>query len=70
MFTVGGYDMQYAQNSNDTISWNNIVKAKSAHWTVRMSGFALGSQQMNLYTSYAIIDTGSSYNMVPKNDFN
>jgi len=35
-----------------------------------MSGFALGSKEMTLHTSYAIIDTGSSYNMVPSSDFN
>lgn len=69
MFTVGGYDMKYAQNGNDTLTWNNIVRSMDTHWTVRLSGFSIGSKKMNLNTNYAIIDTGSSYNLIPYSDY-
>ncbi len=59
----GGYDLQYAQD-NQTITWNNLVNDN--YWTVRLVDAKLGDNQFKLKTNKAIIDTGTSYILMPQ----
>jgi hypothetical protein len=65
--TFGGYDLKkHAPNS--TLSWNDLVSTD--YWTVRLSQVKLGNESIPLSTTRAILDTGTSYTVVPTADFN
>ena len=62
MFTIGGYDVDlYAPNS--TVTWNYIEN--TSNWTVRLSNVTIGNTTIPLSTSQAIVDTGTSYLVIP-----
>ena len=66
MFTLGGYDVtKFAPNS--TITWNPLVDSK--YWSVRLSSATIGDQAIPISVSKAIIDSGTSYLVIPKQDF-
>ena len=58
----GGYDMRFA-SENKTISWNSLVSTD--YWTVGLSRVSFGEFNFKLSTSEAIIDTGTSYILMP-----
>jgi len=62
----GGYDMKYAKE-NQTVSWNPLVN--SLYWTVRLLGAKVGDKELAIKASQAIIDSGTSYILMPQNDF-
>lgn len=50
-----------------TISWNPLIDTD--YWSVRLSKVSLGDTNIVLSTNKAIIDTGTSYLVVPQAEF-
>jgi cathepsin D len=67
-FTVGGYDLNLAiaanKGLNYSISWNNLVNSR--YWTVPLYGAAVGDRAIPISVKTAIVDTGTSYLLMPK----
>lgn len=64
-FTLGGYDLdQFAPNQ--TLTWNPIYGTD--YWTVLLSGAKFGTTDIPLTSTYAIVDTGTSYMAIPDNE--
>ena len=49
------------------MTWNKLVDDN--YWTVQLSQAKLGDYEFDLDTSRAIIDTGTSYILMPQDDF-
>ena len=66
VLTIGGYDTkQYAPNTTE--SWNSLIDTD--YWSVRLSKVSLGNINIPLSTNKAIIDSGTSYVVVPQSEF-
>jgi Eukaryotic aspartyl protease len=64
----GGYDLQkYAKDPIEPIIWNQLKEDN--YWTLEVREAKLGSYTFDLDTHSAIIDTGTSYILMPSNDF-
>ena len=64
--TFGGYDLdKHAPNS--TLTWNSLVD--TTYWTVQLSQVQVNSHTIDLSTSKAILDTGTSVLVLPEPDF-
>lgn len=59
--------MKYARD-NQSITWNPLVDIN--YWTVGLSSAKIGNYQFKLDTNKAIIDSGTSYILMPSDDFN
>ena len=64
---LGGYDLKFAKETSE-ITWNSLIDSNL--WTVRLSQVHLGDYKFNLDTNRVIIDSGTSYVLMPINDFN
>jgi len=62
----GGYDMKYAK-PNSTVTWNDLIN--DHYWSVSLVRVRLGEKEVPISTSTAIVDTGTSYLLVPSTDF-
>lgn len=63
-FTIGGYNLSYADaQNNESISWNYLIDTN--YWTVRLSGVKVGSNKIAINSRKAIVDTGTSYLLIP-----
>lgn len=63
--TIGGYNLQkYASASvNQSITWNDLINTH--YWSVGMVGVKLGTKTIPVSTNVAIVDTGTSYLLMP-----
>jgi len=62
--TFGGYSMDYADpDSNLTITWNSLIDTN--YWSVEMIGVKVGDNEVTISTNIAIVDTGTSYLLMP-----
>ena len=50
-----------------TVSWNPLIDTD--YWSVRLSKVTLGNTNNALSTNKAIIDSGTSYVVVPQAEF-
>jgi hypothetical protein len=66
ILTLGGYDIN-THAPNMTVSWNPLIDTD--YWSVRLSKVALGNTNIALSTNKAIIDSGTSYVVVPQAEF-
>ena len=64
MLTLGGYNLT---DTRGRITWNNLVRPD--YWTVELSKVELGDWEVPLSSSQAMIDTGTSYTVIPQKDF-
>lgn len=69
-FILGGYDLTYAADGEDSeIYWQDL--SSSTYWGVNLQSVSLGSQYpVDIKVSQAIVDTGTSYLLIPTSDFN
>lgn len=58
--------MKYAKEGQN-LTWNALTE--NNYWTVRLMEVRLGDYVFNLDTRQAIIDTGTSYILIPPDDF-
>lgn len=64
---LGGYNLgKYAPNS--TLSWNPLISTN--YWMVRLSSVTMGGASLPLSSSRAILDTGTSFLVIPMPEFN
>jgi len=65
--TLGGYNLSYGQEGGDTenatISWNRLVD--SNYWSVNIYGAKVGNYDIRVSSKTAIVDTGTSYLLLP-----
>ena len=64
--TFGGYDMKYAGN-NETLTWNDLVNTH--YWSLNLVGAKIGGNNLPLSSNIAIVDTGTSYMLMPSQDY-
>ena len=62
----GGFDLKYAKK-NETVAWHKL--SNTNYWTVKLTGAKLGNLTITTSTDQAIIDTGTSYILIPRFDF-
>ena len=65
--TIGGYDVERYAKENETLVWHNLTN--KFWWTLRMDGVSLDGEDLQINTNKVIIDTGTSFTLVPKKDF-
>ena len=61
--TIGGYNLSYA-NLDSTVTWNDVID--SHYWSLNLVDAKLGQMQIKLTTNFAIVDSGTSYILMPK----
>jgi len=67
-FTLGGYNMEYADSaSSSNITWNSLID--TTYWSVEMIGVDVGDEELTISASTAIIDTGTSYILMPTGNY-
>ena len=63
--TFGGYDTdKYAKGP---IEWHDLKSTD--YWTLGINGAKLGDQKLKVYSKDIIIDSGTSYLLMPSKDF-
>jgi hypothetical protein len=65
--TIGGYDVKRYAKENETMNWHNLTN--KFWWTLGMDGVQLDGEDLFINTNKVIIDTGTSFTLVPKRDF-
>jgi len=63
----GSYDLKRFSDNNSNLDWIKLVDDQ--YWTIGIARAKLGNYVFDLDTSQAIIDTGTSYILMPPNDF-
>ena len=64
--TFGGYNISVAGGKFEkyqTPTWNELVN--SNYWSVQLVGARLGDKQLQMSTNVAIVDSGTSYLLMP-----
>ena len=62
----GGYDLKFAK-SHSNITWNPLVNLD--YWTVNLSSVLIGDQILESDSFTAVVDSGTSYVVMPYKDF-
>ena len=65
--TIGGYDLNEFAVENSTLQWHNLVN--NFWWTLNFTGANIGGQDLGKEAKQVIIDTGTSYTLMPTSDF-
>ncbi|CDW80046.1 pepsinogen a [Stylonychia lemnae] len=68
--TFGGYNASIAGKKFEDYgspTWNELIN--SNYWSVQLVGARLGDKQLQMSTNIAIVDTGTSYLLMPNPDF-
>ena len=63
-FTVGGYVEDFYVGN---ISWHNI--SSNEFWEVPLGEIRVGDQVLDINTKKLVLDTGTSYALIPQNEF-
>lgn len=63
----GGWDMKYANSSDDLISWNDVINTD--YWTLELTSIEYDDKTITPSTEYAIVDSGTSIIVMPTDDF-
>jgi len=63
---LGGFRPELAK-PGASLSWNSLVD--TAYWTVELSAFRVGGRELRVAAKQAVLDTGSSFIVVPRSDF-
>lgn len=65
-FTLGGYNTSYADITsyqNGSITWNDLINTN--YWSLGLTSIKFGGKALTLSTHVAIVDTGTSYILMP-----
>jgi cathepsin D len=65
--TIGGYNVEKFAKENETLVWHNLTN--KFWWTLGLEGVQLDGEDLHIKTNKVIIDTGTSFTLVPKRDF-
>ena len=65
VFTIGGYDL--AQFAKGDLIWHDCFSDE--YWSVRMDGFKYGDDALRTTHNEAIVDSGTSYLIMPEANF-
>lgn len=65
--TIGGYDVEKYARENETLQWHNLTN--KFWWTLKLEGAQLDGKALPIRTTQVIIDTGTSFTLVPKTDY-
>ncbi len=60
--SFGGYNISKAPKKSK-LTWNDIIF--SNYWSVSLNHVRVGDYQLKLSTNVAIVDTGTSYLLMP-----
>jgi hypothetical protein len=63
--TIGGYDAE--KYAKENITWHNL--ANKLYWTIDMESVALNGSDLRISTTNVIVDSGTSYLLMPTADF-
>lgn len=63
--TIGGYEVE--GNAVGPVVWHEL--ANTAYWTVKFDRPMLGEIDIPTKTKFIIVDTGTSFNLLPPEDF-
>lgn len=65
IITIGGYDSdKYAK---ENVTWHDL--ANKLYWTIDMQGVSLAGEDLGIKTKEVIVDSGTSYLLMPTVDF-
>jgi hypothetical protein len=64
--TIGGYDVQ-KYSKEDDLKWHNLINR--FWWTLELQAVKLSGVDLKLETKQVIIDTGTSFTLMPKSDY-
>ena len=64
-FTIGGYDLESFAKSD--LVWHQ--NANPSYWSVKLDGFAYDDQYISISHDEAIVDSGTSYIIMPEAQF-
>ena len=59
---LGGYDLERHAGGRP-VSWHNLISDK--YWSIPLGSVLYGNQALVLTTDRVIVDTGTSYTIVP-----
>jgi len=62
----GGYNPAYAKQGH-FLTWNPLISKN--YWTVRLVGVSMGFDEVPIKSTSAILDSGTSYVLMPDEDF-
>ena len=63
--TIGGYDTE--KYAKENITWHEL--SNKQYWTIDMESVHIGEQEIELSTNKVIVDSGTSYLLMPTDDF-
>jgi hypothetical protein len=63
----GGYDLSYASEQDANITWNSLINKD--YWTLKLSQATYGDLTFELSTKSVIVDSGTSYFLMPSDEF-
>lgn len=63
--TIGGYDSE--KYAKENITWHAL--ANELYWTINMDNVSLGNETLDIDTRNVIVDSGTSYLLMPTTDF-
>ena len=63
--TIGGFTTKYLNNGKNEsdVTWNDL--SNTNYWSVSLVAATVGSSDIALSTKTAIVDTGTSYLLMP-----
>lgn len=64
--TFGGFDMSLA-SKDSKLTWNELINTN--YWSLELIKAKIGDKDLEIETSTAIVDTGTSFLLVPTDDF-
>mmetsp|Transcript_17740 Transcript_17740/g.12678 ORF Transcript_17740/g.12678 Transcript_17740/m.12678 type:complete len:123 (-) Transcript_17740:418-786(-) len=64
--TIGDYNLDYAPE-NYTLGWTSVVNTN--YWSIQLISAMIDDKRIPISTDQAIIDTGTSYVVMPDADF-
>ena len=68
--TFGGYDDIKYGKPNSTVHWHTLIQgSNSRYWSISLTAANIGKQNIPLTVNQMIIDSGTSYLLMPKEDF-
>lgn len=65
--TIGGYNLQKYARPGQEVTWNSLIS--NAYWAVSLLGASLGDWDLETNTKMVILDSGTSYVMMPTADY-
>lgn len=65
--SIGSYQLDGNVVPGTPIVWHDLTN--SAYWTLNFDGASFGNSRIPVTTQSLIVDTGTSYNLMPPKDF-